>query len=117
MMEAVKQGRQFGVFVTESQPDNAGRRMAKDLQALGIPCTVILTQLCSISWRVNAVMLALRESCENGGIINKIETAATWQLAEQQAGVCVGGKLQVQPAEFLSITQVFLSLFAQSIPS
>lgn len=53
--------------------DTFSRRMAKDLQALGIPCTVILDAAVGyIMERVNAVMLGAEGVCENGGIINKV---------------------------------------------
>ncbi|KAG0727176.1 Translation initiation factor eIF-2B subunit alpha [Chionoecetes opilio] len=82
MTEAVKQGRQFSVFVTESQPDNAGRRMAKDLQALGVACTVVLDAAVGyVMERVNAVMLGAEGVCENGGIINKIGSCNVATLA------------------------------------
>lgn len=85
MSEAVKQGRQFSVFVTESQPDNTGRQMAKDLQAVGIPCTVILDAAVGyIMERVNAVMLGAEGVCENGGIINKIGSCNVATLAHMK---------------------------------
>ncbi|MPC29388.1 translation initiation factor eIF-2B subunit alpha-like isoform X1 [Portunus trituberculatus] len=85
MTEAVKQGRQFSVFVTESQPDNSGRCMAKALEAVGIPCTVILDAAVGyIMERVNAVMLGAEGVCENGGIINKIGSCNVATLAHMK---------------------------------
>lgn len=49
------------------------RRMAKELQSVGISCTVILDAAVGfIMERVNAVMLGAEGVCENGGIINKV---------------------------------------------
>ncbi|KAG7155643.1 Translation initiation factor eIF-2B subunit alpha-like [Homarus americanus] len=72
MTEAARQGRQFTVFVTESQPDCSGHRVADDLRAVGIPCTVILDAAVGyIMERVSAVMVGAEGVCENGGILNK----------------------------------------------
>ena len=54
---------------------SVSERMAKDLHAVGIPCTVILDAAVGyIMERVNAVMLGAEGVCENGGIINKVST-------------------------------------------
>ncbi|XP_068236566.1 translation initiation factor eIF2B subunit alpha isoform X2 [Palaemon carinicauda] len=82
MAEAAKQGRQFKVFVTESQPDCSGRRMAEDLKGAGISCTVILdAAVAYVMEKVDAVMLGAEGVCENGGIINKIGSCTIATLA------------------------------------
>ncbi|XP_069180508.1 translation initiation factor eIF2B subunit alpha isoform X2 [Procambarus clarkii] len=85
MTEAARHGRQFHVFVTESQPDRSGCRMANDLRAAGIPCTVILDAAVGyIMERVNAVMLGAEGVCENGGILNKIGSCTVATLAHMK---------------------------------
>ncbi|KAK8735121.1 hypothetical protein OTU49_005504 [Cherax quadricarinatus] len=82
MTEAAKQGRQFDVFVTESQPDCSGCRMADELKAAGIPCIVILDSAVGyVMERVTAVMLGAEGVCENGGILNKIGSCTVATLA------------------------------------
>ncbi|XP_071552804.1 translation initiation factor eIF2B subunit alpha isoform X1 [Panulirus ornatus] len=85
MMEAAKLGRQFNVFVTESQPDCSGKTMAKDLQEAGIPCTVILDAAVGyVMERISAVMLGAEGVCENGGILNKIGSCTVATLAHMK---------------------------------
>ncbi|XP_047497453.1 translation initiation factor eIF-2B subunit alpha-like [Penaeus chinensis] len=85
MAEAARQGRQFKVFVTESQPDRSGKRMAEDLRAAGIPCTVILDAAVGyVMEQVTMVMLGAEGVCENGGIINKIGSYSLATLAHMK---------------------------------
>ncbi|XP_042205372.1 translation initiation factor eIF-2B subunit alpha-like [Homarus americanus] len=85
MTEAARQGRQFTVFVTESQPDCSGHRVADDLRAVGIPCTVILDAAVGyIMERVSAVMVGAEGVCENGGILNKIGSCTLATLAHMK---------------------------------
>ncbi|KAK7066829.1 Translation initiation factor [Halocaridina rubra] len=82
MAEAAMLGRQFTVFITESQPDCSGRKLAADLKAVGIPSTVILdAAVAYVMEKVDAVMLGAEGVCENGGIINKIGSCNVATLA------------------------------------
>ncbi|KAI6217478.1 EIF-2B GDP-GTP exchange factor subunit alpha [Aphelenchoides fujianensis] len=75
LIEAKKQGRQFAVFVTESQPDQSGKKMHEQLQANGIQSTLILDSAAGyLMERVDAVIFGAEGVMENGGIINKIGT-------------------------------------------
>uniref|UniRef100_A0A4W5MYZ2 Translation initiation factor eIF2B subunit alpha n=1 Tax=Hucho hucho TaxID=62062 RepID=A0A4W5MYZ2_9TELE len=69
----------FIVYVTESQPDSAGQKMADKLQKLNIPVTVVLDAAVGyIMEKVDLVIVGAEGVVESGGIINKI---GTYQLA------------------------------------
>ncbi|XP_035591971.1 translation initiation factor eIF-2B subunit alpha-like [Oncorhynchus keta] len=71
--------KRFTVYVTESQPDSAGRQMADKLQNLNIPVTVVLDAAVGyIMEKVDLVIVGAEGVVESGGIINKI---GTYQLA------------------------------------
>ncbi|XP_028843110.1 translation initiation factor eIF2B subunit alpha [Denticeps clupeoides] len=71
--------KRFSVYVTESQPDSAGKLMAEKLRRLNIPVTVILDAAVGyIMEKVNLVIVGAEGVVESGGIINKI---GTYQLA------------------------------------
>jgi len=82
MREAARQGRQFSVYVTESQPDCEGKKMVEELAAEKIPVTMILDAAVGyIMERVTCVMVGAEGVCENGGIINKIGSCSMATLA------------------------------------
>ncbi|XP_019864559.1 translation initiation factor eIF-2B subunit alpha [Aethina tumida] len=73
LKEAAKQKRQFQVFVTISAPDDCGKRMCKDLEAEGIPCTLILDSAIGyIMEQVDFIMVGAESVAESGGIVNKV---------------------------------------------
>ncbi|KAJ2157331.1 translation initiation factor eIF-2B subunit alpha [Coemansia sp. RSA 552] len=79
LARAVKQNKRFRVYVTESRPDQSGLRAAAELQALGVPCEVILDAAASyVMENVDMVLVGAEGVVESGGLINKI---GTYQLA------------------------------------
>ncbi|XP_077479346.1 translation initiation factor eIF2B subunit alpha [Stigmatopora argus] len=77
--KAAAEKKRFSVFVTESQPDGAGRSMAQHLRKLNVPVTVILDAAVGyILEKVDQVIVGAEGVMESGGIINKI---GTYQLA------------------------------------
>ncbi|NP_001297808.1 translation initiation factor eIF-2B subunit alpha [Esox lucius] len=71
--------KRFTVYVTESQPDSAGQKMADKLRKLNIPVTVVLDAAVGyIMEKVDLVIVGAEGVVESGGIINKI---GTYQLA------------------------------------
>ncbi|XP_055742934.1 translation initiation factor eIF-2B subunit alpha-like isoform X3 [Salvelinus fontinalis] len=64
--------KRFTVYVTESQPDSAGRQMADKLRNLNIPVTVVLDAAVGyIMEKVDLVIVGAEGVVESGGIINK----------------------------------------------
>ncbi|KAM9841027.1 translation initiation factor eIF2B subunit alpha [Aulostomus maculatus] len=77
--KAASEKKRFSVFVTESQPDSAGRQMAGALRKLNVPVTVILDAAVGcVLEKVDQVIVGAEGVVESGGIINKI---GTYQLA------------------------------------
>ncbi|KAJ8979922.1 hypothetical protein NQ317_003664 [Molorchus minor] len=73
LRKAHKQTKNFEVFVTISAPDNSGKRMCKDLEAEGIPCTLILDSAVGyIMDQVHFIMVGAECVVESGGIVNKV---------------------------------------------
>uniref|UniRef100_A0A8C7D7W5 Translation initiation factor eIF2B subunit alpha n=1 Tax=Oncorhynchus kisutch TaxID=8019 RepID=A0A8C7D7W5_ONCKI len=72
LASAAADKKRFIVYVTESQPDSAGQKMAEKLRNLNIPVTVVLDAA------VDLVIVGAEGVVESGGIINKI---GTYQLA------------------------------------
>lgn len=72
---AVQRGKDFKVFVCESQPDKSGLRTAKELRDMGITCTVILdAAVAYIMESVVMVVVGAENLLKNGGIFNKVGT-------------------------------------------
>uniref|UniRef100_A0A8C9S1J8 Translation initiation factor eIF2B subunit alpha n=1 Tax=Scleropages formosus TaxID=113540 RepID=A0A8C9S1J8_SCLFO len=79
LQSAAADKKRFTVYVTESQPDSAGRNMAEALSKLNVPVTVILDAAVGyILEKVDLVIVGAEGVVESGGIINKI---GTYQLA------------------------------------
>ncbi|XP_061553933.1 translation initiation factor eIF-2B subunit alpha isoform X2 [Phyllopteryx taeniolatus] len=77
--KAAAEKKRFSVFVTESQPDGAGRLMAEHLRKLYVPVTVILDAAVGyVLEKVDQVIVGAEGVVESGGIINKI---GTYQMA------------------------------------
>uniref|UniRef100_A0A7E4ZX42 Translation initiation factor eIF2B subunit alpha n=1 Tax=Panagrellus redivivus TaxID=6233 RepID=A0A7E4ZX42_PANRE len=75
LLESKAHGCVFHVFVTESQPDNSGRRMAEKLRQSGIQTTLILDSAVGyIMESIDIVVFGAEGVMETGGIINKIGT-------------------------------------------
>ncbi|ELU13833.1 hypothetical protein CAPTEDRAFT_222112 [Capitella teleta] len=75
LKEATRAKRRFTVYVTQSMPDGAGKKMYNDLTALGIPTILILDAAVGyIMEKVDMVLLGAEGVVESGGIINKIGT-------------------------------------------
>ncbi|NWW87721.1 EI2BA factor, partial [Rhynochetos jubatus] len=105
---AVESKKRFRVYVTESQPDQAGRvlvdlqKMAKALRKLNIPVTVILDAAVGyIMEKVDLVLVGAEGVVESGGIINKIGT--------NQIAVCA--KAQNKPFYVVAESFKFVRLF------
>ncbi|NXW05005.1 EI2BA factor, partial [Fregetta grallaria] len=105
---AVESKKRFSVYVTESQPDQAGQvlinlqKMAKALRKLNIPVTVILDAAVGyIMEKVDLVLVGAEGVVESGGIINKIGT--------NQIAVCA--KAQNKPFYVVAESFKFVRLF------
>ncbi|KFO07101.1 Translation initiation factor eIF-2B subunit alpha, partial [Balearica regulorum gibbericeps] len=105
---AVESKKRFSVYVTESQPDQAGQvlinlqKMAKALRKLSIPVTVILDAAVGyIMEKVDLVLVGAEGVVESGGIINKIGT--------NQIAVCA--KAQNKPFYVVAESFKFVRLF------
>lgn len=74
LKEANAKNKHFAVFVTESAPDNLGRKMFAALEALGIHATLILDAAIGyILERIDIVLVGAEGVAESGGIINKVD--------------------------------------------
>ncbi|NWI95248.1 EI2BA factor, partial [Pitta sordida] len=111
---AVESKKRFSVYVTESQPDQAGQvpvnlgfvfsqqKMARALRNLNIPVTVILDAAVGyIMEKVDLVLVGAEGVVESGGIINKIGT--------NQIAVCA--KAQNKPFYVVAESFKFVRLF------
>ncbi|NXB55287.1 EI2BA factor, partial [Struthidea cinerea] len=100
---AVESKKRFSVYVTESQPDQAGQQtMAAALRKLNIPVTVILDAAVGyIMEKVDLVLVGAEGVVESGGIINKIGT--------NQIAVCA--KAQNKPFYVVAESFKFVRLF------
>uniref|UniRef100_A0A6B2F5T9 Translation initiation factor eIF2B subunit alpha n=1 Tax=Bothriechis nigroviridis TaxID=88079 RepID=A0A6B2F5T9_BOTNI len=99
---AIQAKKRFSVYVTESQPDRAGQKMAEALKNLGIPATIILDAAVGyIMERIDLVIVGAEGVVENGGIINKIGT--------NQMAVCA--KAQNKPFYVVAESFKFVRLF------
>ncbi|XP_033111522.1 translation initiation factor eIF-2B subunit alpha-like [Anneissia japonica] len=79
LQEAAAAKKRFTVYVTESNPDESGKKMAKDLEASGIPVCVILDAASGyIMEKIDMVLVGAEGVVESGGIINKI---GSYQIA------------------------------------
>ncbi|KAI1882006.1 hypothetical protein AGOR_G00246230 [Albula goreensis] len=77
--KAAAEKKRFTVYVTESQPDSAGNKMAEALKNLNVPVTVVLDAAVGyIMEKVDMVIVGAEGVVESGGIINKI---GTYQMA------------------------------------
>ncbi|XP_008421541.1 translation initiation factor eIF2B subunit alpha isoform X1 [Poecilia reticulata] len=77
--KAAAEKKRFSVYVTESQPDAAGRQMAEALKKLNVPVTVVLDAAVGyVLEKVDLVIVGAEGVVESGGIINKI---GTYQMA------------------------------------
>uniref|UniRef100_A0A4W6DC76 Translation initiation factor eIF2B subunit alpha n=1 Tax=Lates calcarifer TaxID=8187 RepID=A0A4W6DC76_LATCA len=77
--KAAAEKKRFSVYVTESQPDSAGRQMAEALRKLNVPVTVVLDAAVGyVLEKVDLVIVGAEGVVESGGIINKI---GTYQMA------------------------------------
>ncbi|ERE76022.1 translation initiation factor eIF-2B subunit alpha-like protein [Cricetulus griseus] len=73
--EAVAAKKRFSVYITESQPDLSGQKMAKALCHLNVPVTVVLDAAVGyIMEKADLVIVGAEGVVENGGIINKVGT-------------------------------------------
>ncbi|XP_075967098.1 translation initiation factor eIF2B subunit alpha isoform X1 [Anarhichas minor] len=76
--KAAAEKKRFSVYVTESQPDSAGREMADALRKLNVPVTVVLDAAVGyVLEKVDLVIVGAEGVVESGGIINKIGTYQT----------------------------------------
>ncbi|KAL4440747.1 hypothetical protein ABPG77_000456 [Micractinium sp. CCAP 211/92] len=75
LRKAAAAGKQFSVIVTEGRPDETGLTMARVLEEMRVPTTVILD--CAAAYameRVDLVLVGAEGIVENGGVINKLGT-------------------------------------------
>ncbi|XP_051684841.1 translation initiation factor eIF2B subunit alpha isoform X1 [Oryctolagus cuniculus] len=99
---AVAAKKRFSVYITESQPDLSGQKMAKALCHLNVPVTVVLDAAVGyIMEKVDLVIVGAEGVVENGGIINKIGT--------NQMAVCA--KAQNKPFYVVAESFKFVRLF------
>ncbi|NXK85811.1 EI2BA factor, partial [Formicarius rufipectus] len=105
---AVEAKKRFSVYVTESQPDQAGQVLVNfvfilvTLRKLNIPVTVILDAAVGyIMEKVDLVLVGAEGVVESGGIINKIGT--------NQIAVCA--KAQNKPFYVVAESFKFVRLF------
>ncbi|NWH72383.1 EI2BA factor, partial [Piaya cayana] len=103
LQAAVEGKKRFSVYVTESQPDQAGQVLIKfSLRKLNIPVTVILDAAVGyIMEKVDLVLVGAEGVVESGGIINKIGT--------NQIAVCA--KAQNKPFYVVAESFKFVRLF------
>lgn len=81
LQRAASGGAHFSAVVTEGRPDGTGQRMAKALDELGVPVTLVLDSGAAYalaSRRVDLVLVGAEGVVENGGVINKL---GTYQVA------------------------------------
>ncbi|XP_059532480.1 translation initiation factor eIF-2B subunit alpha isoform X3 [Myotis daubentonii] len=82
---AVAAKKRFSVYITESQPDLSGKKMAKALCHLNVPVTVVLDAAVGyIMEKVDLVIVGAEGVVENGGVINKIGTNQMAVCAQAQ---------------------------------
>merc|ERR1719232_1567600 len=75
LKEAHQMKKRLFVYITECASNDSGRKMKKDLELIGIPCTLVLdSSVGYILEQVDLVMLGAEGVVESGGIINKIGT-------------------------------------------
>eukprot|EP00873_Tetraselmis_striata_P021857 jgi/Tetstr1/442121/TSEL_030276.t1 len=75
LQRCVSKGTQFSVIVTEGRPDSTGINMARQLEKLGVPVTIVLDSgVAYIMERVDMVLMGAEGVVESGGIINKLGT-------------------------------------------
>ena len=67
------------IYVTECASNDSGRKMKKDLDTLGIPCTLVLDgSVGYVLEQVDLVLLGAEGVVESGGIVNKVMFWANW---------------------------------------
>ncbi|XP_064176134.1 translation initiation factor eIF2B subunit alpha-like isoform X3 [Anguilla rostrata] len=70
--EAAAEKKRFTVYVTEPQPDSAGKKMAEALRNLNVPVTVVLDSAVGyIMEKVDLVIVGAEGVVESGVVINK----------------------------------------------
>lgn len=75
LKEAFEMKKRFYVYVTESSQDKSGTKMKTDLEACGIPCTLVLDSAVGyVMEQVDYVLVGAEGVVESGGIVNKIGT-------------------------------------------
>uniref|UniRef100_A0A061S326 Translation initiation factor eIF2B subunit alpha n=1 Tax=Tetraselmis sp. GSL018 TaxID=582737 RepID=A0A061S326_9CHLO len=75
LQRAASKGVRFRVIVTEGRPDSTGVSMARDIEKLGIPVTMVLDSGVAYAMeRVSMVLVGAEGVVESGGIINKLGT-------------------------------------------
>lgn len=87
LRKAAASGRQFNVIVTEGRPDETGLAMARALEDIKVPVTVILDSAVGyVMDGVDMVLVGAEGVVESGGVINKLGTY-TVALAAKAHGV------------------------------
>jgi len=75
LKEAHQMKKRLSVYVTECASNDSGRLMKRDLDSIGIPCTLVLdASVGYILEQVDLVMFGAEGVVESGGIVNKIGT-------------------------------------------
>ena len=73
LKEAHSMHKRLYIYVTECASNDSGRKMKKDLDALGIPCTLVLDgSVGYVLEQVDLVLLGAEGVVESGGIVNKV---------------------------------------------
>lgn len=75
LKEAHQMKKRLFVYVTECASNDSGRLMKKELDSIGVPCTLVLdASVGYILEQVDLVMFGAEGVVESGGIVNKIGT-------------------------------------------
>jgi translation initiation factor eIF-2B subunit alpha len=85
LVHAAKHNKRVSVITPEMRPDAEGYKMAKELQAVGIPVKLIIDSAVGhVMSKVDFVLSGAEGVVENGGVINKIGTYQIAVLAKTQ---------------------------------
>ncbi len=76
LIEAKRLNKRLFVYVTECNSNQSGKEMKNNLDAAGIPCTLILDSAVGyVMEKVDYVLLGAEGVVESGGIVNKVSVA------------------------------------------
>ncbi|CEH18675.1 Translation initiation factor 2B, alpha subunit (eIF-2Balpha/GCN3) [Ceraceosorus bombacis] len=89
LLAAAQAGRCPSVYVTEARPMGLGIKTYNELQAAGIPCTVVCDSAAAyIMSKVDLVLVGAEGVCESGGLLNAIGTLQLALIAKASDRPC-----------------------------